>query len=287
MNTKITFLTLILASAVFSSCKNEGAKTETTAPASVSITMKGSDTVLPLGQKEAEDFMKANAATTITVTGGGTGVGISALQDGTTDIAMASRDLKAAEKLKLQEAGKDIQSATIAYDALAVVVNPANKVQKLTREQIEGIFTGSITNWKEVGGANEKIVVYSRESSSGTYEFFKEHVMDKKNYAASILSLPATGAIVQSVGQTTGAIAYVGLAYLDASIKALEVSYDQGKVFVAPSVAAAKDGSYPVSRPLFYFYNKTSEAKVKSFVDYALSDAGQAVVAEIGYVPVK
>lgn len=286
MNTKISLLTFILASAVFSSCKNEGAKTETTTTA-VSITMKGSDTVLPLAQKEAENFMKENAASSITVTGGGSGVGISALQDGTTDIAMASRDLKAGEKLKLQEAGKEIQSATIAYDALAVVVNPANKVQKLTREQIEGIFTGSITNWKEVGGDDEKIIVYSRESSSGTYEFFKEHVMDKKNYASTILSLPATGAIVQSVGQTKGAIAYVGLAYLDASIKTIEVSYDQGKVFVAPSVAAAKDGSYPVSRPLFYFYDKSAESKVKAFVDYALSDAGQALVAEIGYVPLK
>lgn len=255
--------------------------------AAVSVTLKGSDTVLPLAQKEAEDLMKSDPSTSITVVGGGSGVGITALIDGTTDIAMASRDLKTEEKLKFSEAKKEIEEVVIAFDALTVIVNPANGVSKLTREQLEKIFTGEIKNWKDVGGADEKIVAYSRESSSGTYEFFKEEVMAKKNYATDVLSLPATGAIVQAVGQTKGAIGYIGLAYETKEVKQLAVSYDQGKTFVEPSVASAKDKSYPISRPLFYMYDKTNAAKVKSVIDYALSDAGQKTVSEIGYIPLK
>ncbi len=139
--------------------------------------VKGSDTVLPLSQKVAESYMKENKKATVTVTGGGTGVGISSLMAGTTDIAQASRKIKFSEKQKLREAGRTAKEVTVAYDALAVVVHPANKVGKLTREQLEGIFTGKITNWKQVGGADMKIVPYSRETSSGTYEFFKESVL--------------------------------------------------------------------------------------------------------------
>ncbi|APA00919.1 phosphate ABC transporter substrate-binding protein [Flavobacterium commune] len=255
--------------------------------AAVSVTIKGSDTVLPLAQKEAEDLMKSDKNISVTVVGGGSGVGITALIDGTTDIAMASRDLKTEEKLKFSEAKKEIEEVVIAFDALTVIVNPANGVSKLTREQLEGIFTGAIKNWKEVGGADEKIVAYSRESSSGTYEFFKEEVMAKKNYATDVLSLPATGAIVQAVGQTKGAIGYIGLAYETKEVKQLAVSYDQGKTFVEPSIATAKDKSYPISRPLFYMYDKTNAAKVKSIVDYALSDVGQKTVSDIGYIPLK
>ncbi|NRT13223.1 PstS family phosphate ABC transporter substrate-binding protein [Flavobacterium sp. 14A] len=258
-----------------------------TSSAAVSVTIKGSDTVLPLAQKEAEDLMKANKDVSVTVVGGGSGVGLTALIDGTTDIAMASRDMKTEEKLKFSEMKKEIEEVIIAYDALTVIVNPANKVSKLTREQLEKIFTGQITNWKEVGGEDAKIVAYSRESSSGTYEFFKDEVLDKKNYASNILSLPATGAIVQAVGQTKGAIGYIGLAYETKEVKQLAVSYDQGKTFIEPSVASAKDKTYPISRPLFYMFDKTNAAKVKTIVDFALSDEGQKIVSEIGYVPLK
>ncbi len=161
--------------------------------------IKGSDTVLPLSQKEAENFMKANPSQTVTVTGGGSGVGISALIEGTTDIAQLSRKIKFDEKQKLQEGGKNVKEVTIAYDALAVVVHPGNKVTNLTREQLEGIFTGKIKNWKEVGGDDEKIVPYARETSSGTYEFFKESVLKNKNYMNGIMSMPATGSIIQSI----------------------------------------------------------------------------------------
>ena len=253
--------------------------------AAISVTIKGSDTVLPLAQKEAEELMKKNADVSVTVVGGGSGVGLTALIDATTDIAMTSRDIKTEEKLKFSEMKKEIEEVIIAYDALTVIVNPANKVSKLTREKLEKIFTGEIKNWKEVGGADEKIVAYSRESSSGTYEFFKDEVMDKKNYATDVLSLPATGAIVQAVGQTKGAIGYIGLAYETKEVKQLAVSYDQGKTFVEPSIASAKDKSYPISRPLFYMYDKTNAAKVKVIIDYALSAEGQKNVSEIGYIP--
>ena len=248
--------------------------------------IKGSDTVLPLSQKEAEVYNKKTGSS-ISVTGGGSGVGISALLSGTTDIAQSSRSIKMDEKLKLKDAGKAYKETIIAFDALAVIVNPKNKVSQLTREQLEGIFTGKINNWKEVGGNDLKIIVYSRESSSGTFEFFKEHVMNKKNFGTSALLMPATGAIVQSVSQTDGAIGYVGLAYLEKNVKALKVSYDKGKVFVAPSVDAAKDKSYPVSRPLFYYYLSTVEKSVKPFVDFILSSEGQKIVLQEGYVPIK
>lgn len=247
--------------------------------------LKGSDTVLPLAQKEAETYMKANKMAKITITGGGSGVGLAALVDNTTDIAMASRRIKMDEKMKLQDAGRAYKEVVIAYDALSVIVNPSNKVTQLTREQLEGIFTGKIKNWKDVGGDDLQIVVYSRESSSGTYEFFKEHVLNKKNYASSVLSMPATGAIVQSVSQTKGAIGYIGLAYMDKQVKALKVSYDKGKTYVAPSMAAAKDKSYPVVRPLYYYYLSTVEKNVKPFVDYVLSAEGQKIVEQVGYVP--
>lgn len=142
--------------------------------------IKGSDTCLPLSQTEAENFINKNKSAKITVTGGGSGVGISALMEGTTDIAMSSRKMKFDEKVKLQEAKKSTKEVVIAYDALAVVVHPSNKVSNLTREQLEGIFTGKIKNWKEVGGADMKIVAYSRETSSGTYEFFKESYLEEQ-----------------------------------------------------------------------------------------------------------
>lgn len=247
--------------------------------------LKGSDSVLPLAQQEAENYLKQNSGKSVSVTGGGSGVGIAALMEGTTDIAMSSRKMKLDEKMKLQQAGKSPIEKTIAYDALAVVVNPKNKVSQLTRQQLEDIFTGKITSWKQVGGDDMKIVVYSRETSSGTYEFFKESILKNKNYMASVLSMPATGAIIQSVSQTPGAIGYVGLAYLNGSVKSLKVSYD-GKTFVTPSYANAKNKSYPVVRPLFFYYDKSKEASVKPFVDYILSSEGQVTVKQVGYIDV-
>jgi phosphate transport system substrate-binding protein len=249
--------------------------------------IKGSDTMLPLSQKEAESFMKTHPSQTITVTGGGSGVGISALLEGTTDLAQSSRKIKFDEKQKMQEGGKTVKEVIAAYDALAIVIHPDNKVSNLTREQLEGIFTGKIKNWKEVGGADLKIIPYSRETSSGTYEFFKESVLKNKNYMNGIMSMPATGAIIQSVSQTKGAIGYVGLAYLNKAVKAVHVSYDKGKTFVEPSIVNAKNKTYPIVRPLFYYYELKSEKQVKPFIDYVLSDEGQKIVTQIGFIDLK
>jgi phosphate transport system substrate-binding protein len=243
--------------------------------------------MLPLSQREAESFMKVNSSQTLTVTGGGSGVGIAALMESTTDVAQSSRKIKFDEKQKLKQKGKSVTELIVAYDALAVIVNPSNKIKNLTRQQLEGIFTGKIKNWKELGGDDMKIIPYSRETSSGTYEFFKENVLKNKNYMNGIMSMPATGAIIQSVGQTKGAISYVGLAYLNKNVKAIHVSYDDGKTFTEPSFANAKNGTYPVVRPLFYYYLTSAEKKVKAFLDYVMSAEGQKIVSETGFITVK
>lgn len=249
--------------------------------------IKGSDTLLPLTQSLAEEYLAEHPGAEIIVTGGGSGVGIAALMENTTDIAMASRSIKFGEKMKFAEEGLKATEVIVAYDALAVVVHPSNPVSKLTREQLEAIFRGKITNWKEVGGEDRKIVVYSRETSSGTYEFFKESVLENKNYMSSILSMPATGAIIQSVRQTKGAIGYIGLAYLNRYVKALAVSYDGGVHYAEPSVESASDGSYPVVRPLYYYYDSRKETEVATFISYVISPKGQESVLEQGFVPVK
>lgn len=248
--------------------------------------IKGSDTVLPIAQQTAERFMVIHPDARVTVTGGGTGVGISALLDATTDIAMASRSIKFSETMKAKAAGEDLKEVAIAYDALAVVVHPSNPVKQLTRKQLEDIFRGKITNWKEVGGEDRKIVVYSRETSSGTYEFFKESVLKNKNYMSSSLSMPATGAIIQSVSQTRGAIGYVGLAYVSPRIKTLAVSYD-GVNYATPTMENAIKKQYPIVRPLFYYYNQKNETIVTPLLQFILSPEGQEIIKKSGYIPVK
>ena len=249
--------------------------------------LKGSDTLLPLAQKAAENYSEKNPSAHVTVTGGGSGVGLSSLREGTTDIAMASRRIKFDERVRMQQAGRPVEELTVAFDALAVIVHPSNPVSRLTREQLEGIFRGKITNWKQVGGEDRQIVVYSRETSSGTYEFFKESVLKHRNYMPAVLSMPATGAIIQSVSQTPGAIGYVGLAYLNPEVKALAVSYDGGGSYVDPTFDNARSKSYPIVRPLYFYYTKSNEAAVRPLVDYLTSDEGQAMVASIGFIPIR
>ena len=223
--------------------------------------IKGSDTVLPLSQALAEMFMQSRPQATVTVTGGGSGVGISALMDGTTDLAMASRRIKFGEKMKMKQSHHTPCEFVVAYDALAVIVHPSNPVKRLTREQLEGIFRGKITNWKQVGGQDAKIIVYSRETSSGTYEFFKESVLNNKNYMSGVLS------------------------YLNPMVKALAVSYDGGRHYVAPSVKSAMSGRYPVVRPLYYYYDKANEARVRPFLRFINSKVARAKTLDLGFIP--
>lgn len=254
--------------------------------------IKGSDTVLPVSQEAAENFMKAHAGSAVTVTGGGSGVGISSLLDGTTDIAMASRSIKFGERLKLKKSKKELCETVVAYDALAVVVNPQNPISHLTRGQLEAIYRGKITNWNQIKdnvtgkrGPNLKIIVYSRETSSGTYEFFKTSVLHEKNYMAGVLSMPATGAVIQSVSQTEGAIGYVGMAYINPHVKAIKVSYD-GKHYVYPNMQTGRQHLYPIIRELYYYHTADKEPTVRPFINYLLSAQGQKLVMQTGYVPV-
>lgn len=248
------------------------------------IKVKGSDTMLPLVQELAEIFTTKQGGVPVAVTGGGSGTGINALKSGSTDIAMSSRAMKMGEKISFEEAKKGIKEIVIGFDALSIIVHPSNKVSNLTRQQLEGIFTGKITNWKEVGGEDLKIVPYTRESSSGTYEFMKEYVLDGKEFTNTAISSPATAGIVQSVSQTKGAIGYIGLAYLEDIVKPIAVSFD-GTNFVEPSFKNAVDKKYPIIRELYFFHTKNDENKVKSFTSFVLSDIGQKALAHKGYIP--
>jgi phosphate transport system substrate-binding protein len=265
---------------------SEGVPTEkANASEAQSIILKGSDTVLPLAQSEAEEFMNENSGKSVTVTGGGSGVGIAALIDGEINIATASREMTD-DEIKSAEA-KDIDpvKTTIAYDGITVIVNPSNSVSNLTFDQLRGIYNGSISNWKEVGGADAQIAVISRDSSSGTYKDFQKDVMLGDEYRPDALTQPATGGVVTEVSQNANAIGYVGFAYLDNSVKAL--SLDKGNGSVAPTAEGILNGSYPLSRSLYFYTNGEPSGLTKEFSDFVLSEKGQNIVNTVGYIPLK
>lgn len=251
------------------------------------VVIKGSDTVLPLSQMAAEVYLQKNKKASVAVIGGGSGVGIASMIDGTCDIAQASRQIKSKETRQAKAKGIDPVETVVGKDALTVVVHPNNPVKQLNRKQIGDIFSGVITNWKEVGGLDKTIVVYSRESSSGTYAFFRKDVLDGREFASSALLAPATGAIVQSVSQTEGAVGYIGMAYLTDGVSALAVANEPGATFVAANPTTAADGTYPIARDLYYYTDGTPKGDVKKFLDFLLSPAGQKIVGEVGYVPVR
>jgi phosphate transport system substrate-binding protein len=251
------------------------------------ITVKGSDTMVLLGQRWAEEYMKKAPATTIQVTGGGSGTGISALINGTTDICQASRSMKDSEKAKLQERYKTSGTEiAVARDGLSVYVNARNPVKALTMDQLRLIFTGKVTNWKEVGGADGKIIVYSRENSSGTYVFFKEHVLKNADYTPRAQSMPGTAAVVNAVAREKNGIGYGGAAYAK-GIHVLLVKKDDKSPGVTPDLAHVQDGSYPLSRPLFFYLRNQPAGEIKTFVDWVLSKTGQGIVSKVGYFPIK
>lgn len=260
-----------------------------TAPASAlagNVTVKGSDTMVILGQRWAEEFMKKKPDIQIQVTGGGSGTGISALINGTTDICQSSRDIKAAEKEKLREryatTGVEIP---VAKDGLSVYVHASNPIDSLTMDQLKQIYTGKITNWKDVGGADAKIVIYTRENSSGTYVFFKEHVMGGADFSPRAQAMPGTAGVVNAVSREKNGIGYGGAAYAK-NIKILKVKKDASSPAVPPSDATVKDGSYPLARPLFFYLRNKPSGDIATFVDWVLSPEGQAIVGKVGYFPI-
>ena len=250
------------------------------------ISVKGSDTILPLAQAEAKEFMKENSGKIISVTGGGSSVGIKALINGQVNIATSSREMTSQEIKAAKAKGINPVKHVIAYDGITVIVNPANNVSKLTFNQLRGIYNGSISNWKQVGGKDKPISIIARESSSGTYADFQKDVMHGDKYRSDIITKSTTKEVVTAVSKNSNAIGYIGFAYLDKSTKAL--SLNNGKGYVYPTAKSILSGSYPLSRPLnFYNNGKSSSDLTKKFIDFVMSAKGQKIVSKVGFVPVK
>ena len=258
-----------------------------------SIQIKGSDTMVNLGQAWAEGFMKANPQVSVAVTGGGSGTGIAALLSKTCDIAELSRELKPEEIAMAKEKGFEPKQITVALDGLAVVVHPANPLSQLTMEQLAAVFSGSVKNWKEIGGADLPIVVLSREVNSGTHVYFKEHVLrrgDKESqveFAATALMLPSSQAIADEVAQNPGAVGYYGMGYISPREKALAVARDAASPFVPPTIENVVSQAYPISRPLLMVTRGQPQGLVADFINYVLSPDGQGIVARIDFVPIR
>ncbi|TDD99877.1 phosphate ABC transporter substrate-binding protein [Flavobacterium cellulosilyticum] len=249
-------------------------------------TVKGSDTMVILSQKWAEAFMKEHPKSTIQVTGGGSGVGLAALINGSTDIANASRPIKPSEIDQIKEKYKEnVVEIPCAKDGLSVFLNQGNSVSELTIQQLGDIYSGKITNWKEVGGDDEKIQLYGRESSSGTFEFFKEHVV-KGDFSKYVQTLPGTAAIVNAVKKDKYSIGYGGAAYAE-GVKDCKVKVDATTEGVLPSAATIKDKTYPISRYLYMYLKSKPTGDAKEFIDWILSPAGQKIIEEVGYYPLK
>lgn len=251
------------------------------------VQLKGSDTILSLSQSVAEEFMKVNKKSKISVTGGGSGTGIAAKLNKTIDIALASREMKDAEWAKAKSAGLNLQEITVAYDGITIITNKSNPVKNLTTAQLRDIFMGNIKNWKDLGGADEKIIVLSRDSSSGTHVYFKEHVLRKGNekgpeeYSSSALFLPSNEALKQQVENSKGAIAYIGMGYMDNSVKEVTVNG------VEATLVNVKAKKYPISRAVYWYADKTVSGTAKDLISFMLSPKGQEIVKKEGFVPVK
>jgi phosphate transport system substrate-binding protein len=250
------------------------------------ITVKGSDTMVILAQKWAELYMKSNQSASIQVTGGGSGIGITALINGTTDICNASRPMKQTEieklKARYNTLGVEIKCAK---DGVTIFLNEANKVQELTLKQLSDIYTGKIRNWKDVGGNDAEIRLYGRENSSGTYTYFHDEVV-MADYAANTQSLPGTAAVVNAVKKDVNGIGYGGAAYA-VGVKYAKVKKDANSPAYVPSTETIAKDQYPITRYLYMYLRNRPTGETKKYVDWILSAEGQRVVAEVGYFPVK
>jgi len=250
------------------------------------ITIKGSDTMVILGQRWAESYMAAHPGTVIQVTGGGSGTGVAALINGTTDIAQSSRSMKDEEKAQIQaKYGQPPVEIMVARDGLAVYVQESNPVKELSIGQLRDLYTGKITNWKQVGGPDAPITLYGRENNSGTYVYFKEHILDEADFAAAVQTLPGTAAVVNAVAQDPRGIGYGGAAYAK-GVREVAIKVDDASPAMLPTLENVNSGAYPISRGLFYYVRKAPEGGIEDFIDWVLSPEGQKLVTEVGYFPV-
>jgi len=251
------------------------------------VSIKGSDTMVIMNARLAEAFMAKQPGTQIQVTGGGSGVGIAALINGTTDIAASSRPIKSSEVDKLKQRFATTGYAyPIARDGLSIYLNTANPVKELTLAQLRDIYVGKITNWKEVGGNDAAIILYSRESSSGTYTYFKDNVLMGKDFAPRAQTLQGTAAVVNAVSKDANGIGYGGAAYAK-GIRFAVVKKDDKSPAVLPSLETVRNGSYPISRYLYLYTRVKPSNDMKAFIDWATGPEGQALVTKVGYFPIK
>lgn len=251
------------------------------------ITVKGSDTMVILAQRWAEKYMGKYSDVAIQVTGGGSGTGISALINGTTDICNASRPMKPSERDKLKTRyGSLGVEVKVARDGLSVYVNESNPVQELTLGQIKDIYSGKVTNWNQVGGKNERIILYGRENNSGTYVYFKDNVLQGGDFAAAMQSMPGTAAVVNAVARDKAGIGYGGAAY-GKGIREIKVKKDANSPGYAPTLENIKSGNYPISRFLYLYLRNRPSGAIKQYVDWILGDEGQSIVSQVGYFPIR
>jgi len=254
------------------------------------LTIKGSDTMVHLVSSWAEQYMKASPAAEVSVTGGGSGTGFAALINGTTNICAASRPIQAKELDQAKAKGITPKEIAVARDAIVVIVNPKNQLTALTMQETGDIFTGKVTHWDQVGGSKEAIIPLSRESSSGTYVFFQEHVLKKADYTVYARLMPGTSAMAQSVAADETSIGYTGLGYaveMKDSVKMLSIKKDGSAPAVAPSEESVASGAYPISRELYFYTNGEPGEMIKPFLEFCLSATGQQIVRETGYVAVR
>ena len=244
------------------------------------VRIDGSTTVLPIAQKVAEAYMKEHPDVNISVSGGGSGNGIKGIIDGTVDIGDSSRFITQDEvKLAVEKGGYPVPFA-IAYDCIVPIVHPSNTVSNLTVEQLKAIYKGEVTNWKELGGPDLKIVVISRDTSSGTYEVWEEKVMKKERVSPAAMLQASNGAIVQVVSSNKFAIGYIGLGYVNQTVKPIPVNGIIG------NEETTLNGRYPISRPLFMFTRGWPSGDILNFINYVLlPQKGQKMVKEAGFVP--
>lgn len=283
---------LLLLSILLISCGSSSTDTSSDSPAQY-IENKGSDTIVNLALAWAETYQAEFPDVRISVTGGGSGTGIAALINGTVDIANASRKIKDEELTEAQSKGVDPLEHIIARDAIAVIVNPENPVNELTLQQIADIYSGKITNWREVGGEDRPIVKLSRETNSGTHVYFLETVLrlgDKENktlFSTDTLLLPSSEGIIAEVRQNPNAIGYDGLGYVPDDLKMIAIAKEAGNAYVLPAIATVNDKTYPIARDLYMYTNGEPTGAVKEYLDWILSPEAQEIVAKLGFVPVK
>ena len=258
-----------------------------------SIQIKGSDTMVNLCQAWAEAFMTSHPKVIVGVTGGGSGSGIAAFIGGTCDLVAASRKMKPKEMEAAAAKGTSPKEWTVALDGLAVAVHPTNPVRQLTIEQLAKLFSGKIRNWKELGGADAKTVLLSREVNSGTHVYFKEHVLDSlkesggsTEFAPEALLLPSSQAIADEVATNPAGIGYYGLGYLNPKNAVVAVARTMGDRYVEPSIQTVQSNAYPISRPLFLYSHGEPQGAVKAFLDFVMSSTGQEIVQRTDFVPV-